>query len=119
MAPMARSKRVTASQKRARRDESEQEDGTSSGDDDFKALDSDNLDDEKVEATNRGRKEGAKRKKVGDTPTTKGKKRRKKVESDEDESDGGLKDGQEVVGKVVRAPKTGQGEAGSVNPERE
>jgi hypothetical protein len=120
MSPMARSKRATASQKRAKRGESEPEDEgyeTSSADDDIQALDSDNMDDEdKADTAKRGKKEGAKRKKI--VGVTKPKKRRKKVKSDEDESDPGLKDGQEVVGKIVRAPKTGQGEVASVPRER-
>lgn len=35
------------------------------------------------------------------------------MESGEDENDLELKEGQEVVGKIVQAPKTGQGEPGT------
>ena len=81
----------------------------SSADEDVEALDSDNLDDDKGDTANRGGKGGAKRKKGASVAKRKAKKRRRKVQSDDDESDLELKEGQEVVGKVVRAPKTGQG----------
>jgi hypothetical protein len=107
MPPKSRSKRANTSQKRKRRDEleSEHEDyNTSAAEDDAESLDSDNLDDEVGTAKRRKRQRIA-------TPQ-KATRRRKKVKSDEEEEEGELelKQGQEVVGKIVRAPKTGQGE---------
>lgn len=111
MPPKPRSKRATVMQKRGRRDDSEPEgDGydTSAADDDIQALDSDYLDgDEGAGTAKRGEKADTKRKKRASA--SKPKKRRKKAKSDEDESDQELKQGQEVVGKIVRAPNTGQG----------
>jgi len=83
---------------------------------DVKSLHSDALDDDSdLETKKRG---GGKRKRVSHGKTPKGKgssprKRQKKVASDEDEEDEvyELKEGQQVVGKVVQAPKTGRGHA--------
>ena len=106
MPPKSRSKRVATT----RRDEPEPEDqgyDTSAADDDVQALHSDNLDDDEAGTTKRKERAGAKRKEVASP--MKPKKRRKKARSDGGESDSELKQGQEVVGKIVRAPKTGQG----------
>jgi len=113
MAPKSRSKQKTAVQKRKRRDEpGSQDEGsdTNVSEDDVQALDSDNLDDDDDDAdtARRGRKAGAKRKKR--SSAAKPRKRRRGAVSEEEESDLELKEGQEVVGKIVRAPKTGQGE---------
>jgi hypothetical protein len=110
MPPRSRSKQKSAAQKRKRRDEPESEgenSDTNFSGDDVQALDSDNLDDDDADTAKRGKKAGAKRKK--DSSSKKPKKRRKEAASDEEESDLELKEGQEVVGKIVRAPKTGQG----------
>ena len=110
MPPKSRSKQPAPAQKRKRRDDPASEDEgycSSSAEDDVQALDSDNLDDDDADAGKRRKKVGAVRKKqAGPTKPTK---RRKKAESDGGESDLELKEGQEVVGKIVRAPKTGQG----------
>lgn len=111
MPPKSRSKQVASAQKRKRRDEPDSEDegyNTSSTEDDVQALDSDNLDDDDADTAKRGRKTKIKRKK--NPSPTKPRKRKKKMASEEEESDLELKEGQEVVGKIVRAPKTGQGE---------
>jgi len=105
MAPKSRSKQKTAAQKRKRRDEpGSQDEGsdTNFSEDDVQALDSDNLDDDDADTA------GAKRKKR--SSAAKPRKRRKERASEGEESDLELKEGQEVVGKIVRAPKTGQGE---------
>ena len=81
--------------------------------DDMESLHSDALDDDSdLDA----KKLGGRRKRVSQvkSPRAKGsspRKRRKNAASDEDEESYGydLKEGQEVVGRVVQAPKTGQG----------
>lgn len=87
--------------------------------DDVKSLHSDALDDDSdLETKKRG---GGKRKRVshGKTPRANGsspRKRHKNAASDEDE--GGvyeLKEGQQVVGKVVQAPKTGRVPPGQIS----
>ena len=81
--------------------------------DDMKSLHSDALDDDSdLDAKKLGRKRG--RVLQVKSPRAKGsspRKRRKNAASDEDEESYGydLKEGQEVVGRVVQAPKTGQG----------
>ena len=84
-------------------------------DDDFdeKSLHSDALD-EDSDPEVRPARVGGKRKRP--TPVkphvTKGRtprKKRKSADSDEEEEDYDLKEGQEIVGKVVEAPKTGRG----------
>ena len=82
---------------------------------DVKSLLSDALDDDSDLGTNK--RGGGKRKRDsnGKTPRAKGsspRKRHKNAASDEDEEDEvyELKEGQEVVGKVVQAPKTGRGQ---------
>lgn len=110
MPPKSRSKQTTTAQKRKRRDETESEDDGYSANftgDDIQALDSDDLDDEVADTAKRRRKVGTKRKK--NPSPTKSRKRRKKAASEEEESDLELKEGQEVVGKIVHAPKTGLG----------
>ena len=109
MAPRPRSKRATVQQKGRRRDGSEPEDEgfNVSSPEDVEALDSDNLDDDDAGTAKRRKNAQAKRKK--NPSPTKPRKRRKKAASDEEESELELKQGQEVVGKIVRAPKTGQG----------
>jgi len=99
MPPQSRSKPTTAAQKRKSRDESESED-------DVQGLASDNLDDD-ADVTRRGKGVGETLKKKAST--SKPKKRRKRATREEDGLE--LKEGQEIVGKVVRAPKTGQGES--------
>lgn len=81
---------------------------------DVKSLHSDALDDDSdIETKKRG---GGKRKRVshGKTPRAKGgspRKRHKNAASDEDEGEVyELKEGQQVVGKIVQAPKTGHGQ---------
>jgi hypothetical protein len=82
---------------------------------DVKSLHSDALDDDSdLETKKRG---GGKRKRVshGKTPRGNGsspRKRHKNAASDEDEEGDAyeLKEGQQVVGKVVQAPKTGRGQ---------
>ena len=107
MPPTSRAKRSSAAQKRKKRDESVSDGGNSSAEDDVQALDSDNLDGDDADVA-RGKKDGvSRRKKVS---PVKPRKRRRNVGSEEEESDLELKEGQEVVGKIVRAPKTGQGE---------
>jgi hypothetical protein len=111
MAPRPRSKRTTAQQKGKRRDVSEPEDEglNTSSSEGVEALDSDNLDDDDAGTAKLRKNTGAKRKKKpGPAKPTK---RRKKASSEEEESELELKQGQEVVGKIVRAPKTGQGES--------
>ena len=80
--------------------------------DDMESLHSDALDDDSDLDT---KKLGGKRKRVSQvkSPRAKGsspRKRRKNAASDEDEESYDLKEGQEVVGRVVQAPKTGQGQ---------
>ena len=81
---------------------------------DVKSLHSDALDDDSdLETKKRG---GGKRKRVSHGKTTRAngtspRKRIKNVASDEDEGEVyELKEGQQVVGKVVQAPKTGHGQ---------
>ena len=111
MPSKARSKQAATIQKKRRRVEPESVDegcDTSAAEDDVRVLDSDNLDDDSDTLTaKRGKKAAPKRKK--NASPTKPRKRKKKAASDE-ESDLELKEGQQVVGKVVRAPKSGQGE---------
>ena len=95
---------MTAAQKKKRRDEPGSEDEDFS-DDDVQALDSDNLDDDDADTARRA---GTKRKK-NSSATKPPKRRRAAVPEEEDEGDLELKEGQEVVGKIVRAPKTGLG----------
>ena len=74
--------------------------------DDMESLHSDALDDDSdLDA----KKLGGRRKRVSQVKSPR--KRRKNAASDEDEESYGydLKEGQEVVGRVVQAPKTGQG----------
>ena len=107
MPPKSRAKQPTAARKRKRRDEPVSEDNdcdNSSAEGDVQALDSDNLDDDDAD---KGKKAGKRRKKVS---PIRARRRRKEAGSDGEESDLELKEGQEVVGKIVRAPKTGQGE---------
>ena len=88
---------------------------------DVKSLHSDALDDDSdLETKKRG---GGKRKRVsqGKTPRAKvgsPRKRHKNAASDEDEEDEPyeLKEGQQVVGKVVQAPKTGHGQRSFYSP---
>jgi hypothetical protein len=82
---------------------------------DVKSLLSDALDDDSDPGTKK--RGGGKRKRVsnGKTPRAKGsspRKKHKNAASDEDEESEGyaLKEGQEIVGKVVQAPKTGRGQ---------
>ena len=88
--------------------------------DDMKSLHSDALDDDSdLDA----KKRGGKRKRVSQvkSPRAKGgspRKRRKDAASDEDEEGYDLKEGQEVVGRVVQAPKTGQGQCCSYHTTR-
>jgi hypothetical protein len=85
---------------------------------DVKSLLSDALDDDSDPGTKkRGGRGGGKRKRVslGKTPSVKGgspRKRHKDAASDEDDEGEvyELKEGQQVVGKVVQAPKTGHGQ---------
>ncbi|KAF9781410.1 hypothetical protein BJ322DRAFT_1080961 [Thelephora terrestris] len=112
MPPKSRSKRANTSQKRKRRDELESEHeeyNTSAAEDDAESLDSDNLDDE-VGTAKRGKRQRI-------ASPQKATRRRKKVKSDEEEEEGELelKQGQEVVGKIVRAPKTGQVPPGQIS----
>jgi hypothetical protein len=105
MPPKSRTKQTAAAQKRKRRDEPASEDdnyNNSSAEDDVQALDSDNLDE--ADTAKRGRKTGTKRRKKASLS-----KPRKRAGSGGETSDLELKEGQEVVGKIVRAPKTGQG----------
>jgi hypothetical protein len=81
---------------------------------DKESLHSDALDDDSDLET---KKPGGKRKRASHVkpPRAKGsspRKRRKNAASDEDEEGDGydLKDGQQVVGRVVQAPKTGRGQ---------
>ena len=111
MPSKARSKQAATIQKKRRRVETEfvdEDHDTSSAEDDVQVLDSDNLDDDSDTVTaKRGKKAGQTRKK--NASPTKPRKRKKKAVSDE-ENDLELKEGQQVVGKIVRAPKSGQGE---------
>jgi hypothetical protein len=82
-------------------------------DDDVKSLHSDALDDDSDQET---RKTVKKRKRVSPIKPRRAKassprKKRKNANSDEDEEGEGydLKEGQQVVGRVVQAPKTGRG----------
>ncbi|KAH9846643.1 hypothetical protein C2E23DRAFT_948867 [Lenzites betulinus] len=80
---------------------------------DVESLDSDALDEDDLEVTtNRKRKRAApasKKSQVKSKRISSQKKRKTKVD-DEDEDDFELGEGQEVVGVVVKAPKTGRGE---------
>jgi len=81
--------------------------------DDVKSLHSDALDDDSDQETE---KHARKRKRASPVKSHRAKassprKRRKNAASDEDEEGEGydLKEGQQIVGKVVQAPKTGRG----------
>jgi hypothetical protein len=86
--------------------ESAGEDGDE--DDDVKSMDSDALDDDElISKTPRKRKRASPVKK---TPSKKrSPKKKKKDNDDESEDDLELQEGQELVGTVVQAPKTGRG----------
>ncbi|KAF9652261.1 hypothetical protein BDM02DRAFT_2901205 [Thelephora ganbajun] len=117
MPPKSKShpKRTATAKRGKRRDEPESEGegySTSAAEDDVQALDSDNLDDD-AEMAKQEKKKGVKRKK--DPSPIKRRKRRKKAGSEEEESDLELKEGQVVVGKIVRAPKTGQVPPGQIS----
>ena len=82
--------------------------------DDVKSLHSDALDDDSDLETKKPAGKW-KRTSLVKRPRAKGsspRKRRKNAASDEDEEDEGydLKEGQQVVGRVVQAPKTGRGQ---------
>jgi hypothetical protein len=109
MPPKSRAKKTTAPRKGKKRDELVSDDDSYddiSVEDAVEALDSDNLDDDDADTAKRGKKTDAKRQLKPDPP--KSRKRRKRADSDEEVQ---LEEGQVVVGKIVRAPKTGQGEA--------
>jgi len=86
--------------------ESAGEDGDE--DDDVKSMDSDALDDdEPISKTPQKRKRASPVKK---TPSKKSSPRKKKKDNDDEpEDDFELQEGQELVGTVVQAPKTGRG----------
>jgi len=93
----------------------EEENDGEAEDDDVASLHSDNLDDSDFDSKSKKRKRGpvssSPRKKVTVAKPNGGKKspakkKSKKVDEDEEED---LEDGQEVVGVVVQAPKTGRG----------
>jgi hypothetical protein len=82
-------------------------------DDDVKSLHSDALDDDSDQGT---KTHGKKRKRASPVKSRRAKassprKKHKNADSDEDEEgeDYDLKEGQQVVGRVVQAPKTGRG----------
>lgn len=82
--------------------------------DDVKSLHSDALDDD--DSDQETEKHARKRKRASPVKSRRAKassprKRRKNTASDEDEEEEGydLKEGQQIVGKVVQAPKTGRG----------
>ena len=109
MPPKSRAKKRTAPRKGKKRDELVSDDDSYddiSVEDAVEALDSDNLDDDDADTTKRGKKAEAKRQLKPDPP--KSRKRRKRADTDEEVE---VEEGQVVVGKIVRAPKTGQGEA--------
>ena len=110
MPSKARSKRAATIQKKRRRVEPESANegyDTSAAEDGVQVLDSDNLDDDSDTITAKRGKKAVRERKKNASPT-KPRKRQKKAVSDE-ESDLELKEGQQVVGKIVRAPKSGQG----------
>lgn len=110
MPPKSRARPTASVQKRKRRDIQESEDeglNASLSEDEVQALDSDNLDHDGACTVKGGTKAETKRKRKKNLK--KPEKRRKKARSEDEESDLELKEGQEVVGKIVRAPKTGQG----------
>ena len=84
-------------------------------DDDFdeKSLHSDALDEDSDPELRPARVSGKRKRATPVKPRgAKGRtprKRRKSAQSDENEEDNGLKEGQEIVGKVIQAPKTGRG----------
>ena len=109
MPPKSRPKKTTPGRARKRRVEPESEDeghSASSVEDDALALDSDNLDDDAVEGAKRGEKVGAKR-----SYGASRQKLSKRARRAEGEGELELKEGQEIVGRIVRAPETGQGES--------
>lgn len=90
-------------------------------DDDFdeKSLHSDALDEDSDSELRPARVSGKRKRPTPVKPHgTKGRtprKRRKSAHSDEDEEDHDLKEGQEIVGKVVQAPKTGRVPHGQIS----
>ena len=74
--------------------------------DDVRSMDSDALDDDETTGNSRKRKRASPAKKVS---SKKSSLRKKKGDDDDDEDDFELKEGQEIVGVVVQAPKTGRG----------
>ena len=82
--------------------------------DDVKSLHSDALDDDSDLETKKpsGKRKRASQVKQPRAKASSPRKRRKNAASDEDEEDEGydLKEGQQVVGRIVQAPKTGRGQ---------
>ena len=76
-------------------------------DDDLKSMDSDALDDDELSSKSRKRKRASPAKKTHSKKQSP--KKKKKDNDDEFEDDFELQEGQEVVGTVVQAPKTGRG----------
>ena len=105
MPPGSRARKSAGEHKRKRRDMQELEGEDS--EDQVQALDSDNLDDDSADMQKQAE---TKRKKKKKSPTKPKKRRKRAARSEEEESDLELKEGQVVVGRIVRAPKTGQGE---------
>lgn len=81
-------------------------------DEDVKSLDSDALDDDEIIDKSRKRKRVSTAKK---SSKAKSSKKKKKDIVDESEDDFEVKEGQEVVGTVVQAPKTGRVPAGQIS----
>ena len=88
----------------AGQDEDEDDDAKSMDSD---ALDDDDDDDDELMGRSRKRKRASPAKKR--SPRTKSPRKKRRDNNDESEDDFELKDGQEVVGTVVQAPKTGRG----------
>jgi hypothetical protein len=91
--------------------------------DDVKSLHSDALDDDSDQEEKKKRAGKRKRASLDKSRRAKGsspRKRRKSAASDEDEDEEGysLKEGQQVVGKVVQAPKTGHGQCSALYADR-
>ena len=73
--------------------------------DDVRSMDSDALDDDETTGNSRKRKRASPAKKVSSKKSS----LRKKGNDEDDEDDFELKEGQEIVGVIVQAPKTGRG----------
>src|SRR6267154_6882181 len=86
--------------------------GGDEDDDDAQSMDSDALDDEVIDKSRKRKRASPMKKTLSKKLSSK---KKKKDASEESEDDFELKEGQEVVGTVVQAPKTGRGMYASDN----